>query len=130
MEFGDPDGHGIFGQLTVIVDGEQVVCHECGRGRRALGSHVWFVHGVTAAEYRRRHGLSTGQSLASPVTRAKFSAHALGSPRGLAALETHRDSDRARAAMTREGQRRPQRSAIRSATGARSRLGVTSRPGS
>lgn len=42
---------------------------------------------------------------------------------GRRALEAHRDPDRARAAMTDEGQHRPQLTASRARTGARARLG-------
>lgn len=121
MEYGDPDGYGRYGQLTYIENGKRVVCHECGAARRALGLHV-RVHGMTADEYRARHGLSTGQGLAAPATAARFSE--IGrSPAALAALAAHRDPDRARAANTREANLRAQRRAIRRQTGHLSRLG-------
>jgi hypothetical protein len=123
MRPGDPDSFATFAELTITADGERVVCHECGNEQRAVGIHAWWSHGITAAEYRTRHGLSTGRSLASPVSSARMSAHARASPNGLAALRQHGDHARARAAMTHEGQTRPERVAIRIATGRRARLG-------
>lgn len=122
---GDPDGYGRWAALDVSEDGEQLRCHECGAWKRALGTHAWYAHGITAADYRRRHGLSTGQSLASPATGQRFAAmpQAQAGSRGRRALEASRDPDRARAAMTVEGQHRAQRVASRVATGSRVRRG-------
>ncbi|MER7131316.1 Helicase associated domain protein [Streptosporangium saharense] len=120
--YGDPDGHGLYGQLTYTDDGTQVICHECGQEKRALGTHAWYAHQITAAEYRERHGLSTRQGLAAPETAARFSVNGLRKE-ALAALAAHRDPDRARAANTAEGRTRPQRQQVRRETGARSRLG-------
>lgn len=122
---GDRDGHGRWAQLDVSEDGESLLCHECGVWKRALGTHAWYAHGITAAEYRQRHGLSTGQSLASPATRQRFAEMPQSQPgsTGRRALETHRDPDRARAAMTSEGQHRPQLAASRAQTASRVRQG-------
>ncbi|MDP9792615.1 hypothetical protein J2S43_001127 [Catenuloplanes nepalensis] len=122
---GDPDGHGQWAQLTVSDDGQQLLCHECGLWKRAFGTHAWYVHGLSAADYRARHGLSTGQSLASPASQQRFAAMPQSQPgsAGRRALETHRDPHAARAAVGSEGQYRPQRAAIRAQTGARARRG-------
>ncbi|MFC3986413.1 MucR family transcriptional regulator [Streptosporangium jomthongense] len=119
--YGDPDGHGLYGQLTYTDDGEHVICHECGQTKRALGTHAWYAHQITAVEYRERHGLSVGRGLAAPATAAKFSE--LGHQEyALQALAEHRDPDRARAS-NRHGRQRSQTQAVRRETGARSRLG-------
>ncbi|WP_157632364.1 hypothetical protein [Salinispora pacifica] len=122
---GDPDGHSRWAMLEATEDGELLRCHECGTWKRALGTHAWYAHGTTAAEYRRRHGLSSGQSLASPATQQRFAAmpQAQAGSSGRRALEASRDPDRARAAMTAEGQHRPQRVASRVATGSQARRG-------
>jgi len=54
-QVGDPDGFGVFG--VVDVDGDGVLCHECGRRFTHLGLHAWRGHGITSAQYRERHGL-------------------------------------------------------------------------
>jgi RNA polymerase sigma-70 factor (ECF subfamily) len=65
---GTPTRHGRYARLDVSDDGETLRCHECGQWKRSLGKHASTKHGITAAEYRRRHGLSAGQSLTSPAT--------------------------------------------------------------
>ncbi|MFG1918076.1 hypothetical protein [Micromonospora sp. NPDC048898] len=122
---GDPDGYGRWAQLDASEDGQALRCHDCGDWKRALGTHAWYAHGITAAEYRQRHGLSTGQSLASPATLQRFAAmpQAQAGSTGRQALETNRDPDRARAAMTREGQHRPQLTTKRAQIAARVRQG-------
>lgn len=122
MEFGDVDGYGRYGMLEYTDSGEHVMCHECGEEKRALGTHAWYVHGITAAEYRRRHGLSTGTGLAAPVTASRFGE--LGrSDQALAALAAYRDPARARRANTAEGRGRAERVEVRRATGRQSRRG-------
>lgn len=122
---GEPDGHGRWATIDVSNDEELVCCHECGEWLRTIGTHAWYRHGLTAPEYRRRHGLSTGQSLAAPATRMRMSQRPQIQPgsAGARALAVHRDPDRARAAMTTEGQHRPQRAAVRFRTGSTSRRG-------
>lgn len=122
---GDPDGHGHWATLDTADDGETLLCHECGTWKRALGTHAWYRHGITAADYRRRHGLSTGQSLASPATRARFAAmpQSQAGSTGRRALEASRDPAGARAQMTHDGQHRPQLVASRAQVGGRARRG-------
>ncbi|MEO6702586.1 MAG: MucR family transcriptional regulator [Jatrophihabitantaceae bacterium] len=117
---GDRDGYGRFGELD--DDGQTVLCHECGRRRRSLGRHI-RVHGMTAAEYRQAHGLSTGCSLIGAELRGRLSELTRSHPTSLAALAAHRDVHRARAAVTAEGHHRPQRQAIRRRTAHHARLG-------
>jgi len=77
--YGSVDGHGRYGMLERDDDG-RVICHECGRALEHLATHV-RVHGVTASEYRERHGLAPGLALVGETTRARMSA----------AWERHRD---------------------------------------
>ncbi|RAJ32046.1 MucR family transcriptional regulator [Kitasatospora sp. SolWspMP-SS2h] len=53
-----------FGVLVRDEGADRVVCHVCGRGFRALGSHL-RAHGLSAAEYRTRYGLRRRRSLSS-----------------------------------------------------------------
>ena len=75
MRPGDRDGYGRYGYL----DGDEthIVCHECGKLYRALGTHLMKAHGMTAAEYKEAHGLPRGMGLVAPETRRAQSLHAL-----------------------------------------------------
>ena len=48
MNPGDPDDHGRYAQLTFSDDGTLVLCHECGAWKKAIGTHAWYAHGITA----------------------------------------------------------------------------------
>ena len=50
---------------------DTISCLECGRRLRTLAGHL-RVHGMTAAEYRRAHGLGRRHPLASVETRAQM----------------------------------------------------------
>ncbi|MER8188588.1 MucR family transcriptional regulator [Kitasatospora sp. NPDC094015] len=66
-------GRGAFelGRLARDEESDLVLCHVCGRGFRALGSHV-RVHGMTAAEYREEFRLMRTRALsARAVSRAR-----------------------------------------------------------
>lgn len=87
---GSPDGHGRYGMLDRDGDG-RVVCHECGRALELLATHV-RVHGLTAGEYRERHGLSPGLALVGDTTRERMrAAWEKHRDAHLAALDGHRD---------------------------------------
>ena len=75
MKPGDRDGYGRYGYL----DGDEthIVCHECGKLYRALGTHLMKAHDMTAAEYKQAHGLPRGMGLVAPETRRAQSLHAL-----------------------------------------------------
>lgn len=75
MKPGDKDGHGRYGYLD--GDDERIICHECGKLYRALGTHLMKAHGMTAAEYKEAHGLPRGMGLIAPETRRAQSLHAL-----------------------------------------------------
>lgn len=96
MQYGDPDGHGTYGQLTEGASGG-LVCHECGAERQFLGRHA-REHNMTADQYRERHGLGRATSLISDELRATLSEKAterVGSPAWLR-FEAARDVDSAR----------------------------------
>lgn len=63
-EWGADSGCGRYGILDHTEDG-RLICHECGRGVAHLSSHVRG-HGITAGEYRARHGLPRSLPLVSP----------------------------------------------------------------
>ncbi|MFK0191107.1 MucR family transcriptional regulator [Kitasatospora sp. NPDC090308] len=56
--------HPDFGTLVRDEGADLVVCHVCGQGFRALGSHLRS-HGLSADEYRTRYGLRRLRSLSS-----------------------------------------------------------------
>lgn len=61
--------HAGFGRLEVVDDGERLVCHECGQAHRALGTHAWRAHALSADRYRTRYGLPPDTSLLAPASR-------------------------------------------------------------
>lgn len=71
MQIGDPDGFGDYGCLSVVDDGERLVCHECGQTHRALSTHTRRAHALPADEYRTRHGLPPDTPLIAPATRRR-----------------------------------------------------------
>lgn len=53
-----------FGLYGIITRGQDfVLCHECGKTFKTLGSHIRFTHEMTSDEYRDRHGLSSRDQL-------------------------------------------------------------------
>ncbi|GAC62208.1 MULTISPECIES: MucR family transcriptional regulator [Gordonia] len=89
--FGDPSGHGLYGVLD--DDGTTVLCHECGQRFESVGAHVGGAHGMSAAEYKARHGLARGTALISQAShqrRSEASKARLGSA-GWRRFEAKRD---------------------------------------
>lgn len=80
-------------------DGDTVRCLECDTRMRALARHLHLRHGMSADDYRTRHGLPRTEPLTARATRDRLSAHGRrrrdSDPRVLAALT----SDGARAAQ-------------------------------
>ena len=72
---GSPDGYGRYGVLD-LVD-RDLVCHECGQAHRHLGLHVYRAHGLSANEYRSRHGLARGRGLVADDLREVIKANAV-----------------------------------------------------
>ena len=97
---GAPSGYGHYGVLD--NDGAQVMCHECGTWKKALGGHINSAHDMTAREYKIRHGLPLGIALMSPDTRQTWvdnSTARVGSE-AWARLESARDPVAASKART------------------------------
>lgn len=67
MNVGDPDGHARYAVLDQDMDG--LLCHECGPRFAHLGLHAWKGHDLTAAEYRKAHGLARRRGLVASSTR-------------------------------------------------------------
>lgn len=124
--YGAPDGYGRYGMLDRDDEG-RLLCHECGRWWQQLATHVRGAHGVTAAEYRKAHGLSTRTRLVGTVVQGKLSARwdAPDRERRLERLAEVRDIGRARSLNTREGHWRPERVAKRMAVAAARRVDLT-----
>lgn len=97
MQVGDPDGFGVFGVLD--EDGDGLLCHDCGDRFTHLGLHAYKAHGVTAAEYRTRHGLGR-QGLVTSATREAITANARRTLPGRVAFLNARDPAKASAAHT------------------------------
>lgn len=72
---GHADGYGRYGVVDETEEG--LLCHECGRRFIHLGLHAFKAHDLSAAEYRKAHGLarrglvatSTAQTLADNARR-------------------------------------------------------------
>lgn len=71
---GEPDGAGLFGVLDETDEG--LLCHECGDRFVHLGLHAWRRHGLPAAAYRQRHGLSRRRGLVATSTRTVMADNA------------------------------------------------------
>lgn len=54
-------GFGLFGIVTRGKD--FVLCHECGKTFKNLGSHLRFTHSMSSEDYRDRHGLASNDQL-------------------------------------------------------------------
>lgn len=69
-DVGAESGHGLFG---VMSRGEDwVLCHECGKTFKNLGSHLKATHHMTAADYRDAHGLASSDALMCDSMRRKI----------------------------------------------------------
>lgn len=88
---GSIDGYGLYGVLD--EDEEGLLCHECGGRYRSLGSHVAIGHGMSATDYKDRHGLPRGTALITRALRETHSQHARDrlDGEGWRALEDARD---------------------------------------
>ena len=98
-EVGSPDGHGRYGILD--DDGDRVMCHECGRWYANLAAHA-AVHGLSARQYKLRHGLPLSRSLSPSKlreARSRAASDHVGS-QGWQRLEKARNP--ARAAQARD----------------------------
>jgi hypothetical protein len=69
-------GKSIKGALEYNPAAETVRCHECGEWFQSVGCHVGFHAGMTARDYRNRHGLRAVTPLCAPL----LSEHRRNSP--------------------------------------------------
>ncbi|MEU4607495.1 CGNR zinc finger domain-containing protein [Kribbella sp. NPDC023972] len=126
MKVGDEDGHGLYGLLEETADG--LVCHECGRALPNLGLHAWRGHGMTAAQYREKHGLQRRRGLVASTLRARIQANAaarMATPAGQA-FAAARDPQRAQDARLNQVStwRAATYASTRAAFAGRGRLGI------
>lgn len=68
--YGRPEG------ALRYADGDRAICEECGADWANLGAHAWRSHGLTADEYRARHGIRTSTPLLGKSTAARYAAAA------------------------------------------------------
>ena len=72
-------GHGWWGHLD--DDGETIACHECGERFRALTRTHLQTHGLTAREYKQRHGIEQRIGLVSTEIRERQQHQVATNPR-------------------------------------------------
>lgn len=60
----EPDGFGYYGVLDCDETG--MLCHECGQRFACLGNHAFRSHGLSALQYRNKHGLLLEEPLRMP----------------------------------------------------------------
>lgn len=65
-------GHGLFGIMSRGDD--WVLCHECGKTFKNLGSHIRHAHNMSAEDYRATHGIASNDALMCDSMRQKISA--------------------------------------------------------
>lgn len=59
-----PSGKSILGAIEYRPDSEEMRCHECGYWLKNLSGHL-SLHGISARDYKLKHGLKVSTSLAS-----------------------------------------------------------------
>lgn len=52
------------------MDGDFIICLECGKRLRSIGTHLRTAHDLSAQEYRERHDLPVSYRLAADSLRA------------------------------------------------------------
>ena len=60
---------------AIVDPAEQMECLECGERFRSVGTHVHQAHGLSAAEYRARHGIADATGMNAAAVRAKRQQH-------------------------------------------------------
>jgi len=55
-----------------------IICLECGSLRKALGSHLFFMHEIPLAEYKAKWGYNRQTGFVSESTREKLRRHCIG----------------------------------------------------
>lgn len=114
---GERDGHVHWAQLDVSEDAESLLCHECGQWNArwapmpgtGVASPPCSTADDTGCPQVSRSRCRPSQACFAAIPQAQEGST------GRRSLEAHRDPDRARAAMTDEGQHRAQLRATRAA---------------
>lgn len=65
-------GKGLSGAMLSTLDGERVLCHECGGLFKHVGIHIVRKHGIGARAYKDKHSLLMRQSLLAPTLRRQW----------------------------------------------------------
>lgn len=99
---GERDGYGLFGVLDDDA-AAGLLCHECGSRFRHLGLHAWKGHGLSAAQYRDRHGLPRARGLLTEAVAETIRSNATGRYTRDGPLALSRDPGRAAAARLELG---------------------------
>jgi len=105
-------GFGFMGVMLASLDGQKVMCHECGRMLKWLNhEHLGERHGIDQREYRTKYSLLTRRALASPAhsegARQRELKRAVGGWRviPIANLKRHRPRPEVRAAAVTASKR-------------------------
>lgn len=77
-----------------VLGERYVVCLECGRLLKALGTHLIKKHGTTAEDYKETWGYSRGQALWNQVALERMSETRTLPPNAVAAFEKHGRPDK------------------------------------
>lgn len=101
MRLGEPDGLGRYG--VVDEDDDGLLCAECDWRGVHLGLHAYRAHGLTAAEYKQRHGLRRSRGLVAAPTRDRLIAHGVAQYPSRTKLQEVRDPAEASEARLRLG---------------------------
>ena len=67
-----PSGYSTLGAMEFNQNENRLRCHMCGEWFQSVGCHVRASEGITAAQYRRDHGLRHVTSLSVPSVHEKF----------------------------------------------------------
>ena len=65
----EQSGQGISGVLLINEEETKMLCHECGRMFKNVGSHAAKKHGIYEKHYKDRHSLLRQTALVAPQTR-------------------------------------------------------------
>lgn len=101
-EWGGPI-HAPLGAVVSDDNGDTVRCHACGASYKGIALHAWFIHDLTAGEYKAVFGIPFKTPISSTRTRARFSESAHENiQRGRIDLDAMRE--RSMVALTQEQQ--------------------------
>jgi hypothetical protein len=63
-----PSGQSVLGGIEIDAVTNTAKCHECGGWFVSVGCHVSYAHGISAKQYRVKHGLCSNSSLNGPFS--------------------------------------------------------------